>query len=113
MTSKLMASIAVSVSVLVFAATGEATEFSGSWKGTLTGADGSAAEVQIDFSPQGFPLRSYCIVLRGDGISDGDCVEQVAYLLSAGKGFQHVLRDSGTVAMVVALRYMEVGGDIG
>jgi hypothetical protein len=56
MTSKLMASIAVSVSVLVFAATGEATEFSGSWKGTLTGADGSAAEVQIDFSPPGLSL---------------------------------------------------------
>jgi hypothetical protein len=42
--------------VLVFAATGEATEFSGSWKGTLTGADGSAAEVQIDFSPPGLSL---------------------------------------------------------
>jgi hypothetical protein len=56
MTSKLIASIAVSVSVLMFAATGEATELSGSWKGTLTGADGSAAEVQIDFSPPGLSL---------------------------------------------------------
>lgn len=112
MTSKQIPVVAVAV-VLIIAATVEAAEFTGSWKGTLTGADRSAAEVQSEFSQQSFLLYSYCIVLRGDGISDGDCVEQVAYLLSAGKGFQHALRASGTVAMVVALRYMEVGGDIG
>ncbi len=58
MTSKLIAVIAIAV-VLIIAATVEAAEFTGSWKGTLTGADGSATEVQINFSPQGCPLYSY------------------------------------------------------
>jgi hypothetical protein len=56
MTSKLTAGVAVTVLVLMLAVTIQAGEFSGSWKGTLTGADSSAADVQIDFSPQGFPL---------------------------------------------------------
>ena len=59
MTSKLTAGVAVTVLVLMLAVTIQAGEFSGSWKGTLTGADSSAADVQIDFSPQGFPLYSY------------------------------------------------------
>lgn len=36
-----------------------AADMSGAWKGLLSSADGSQAEVQIDFSPQGFPLYSY------------------------------------------------------
>jgi hypothetical protein len=41
------------------AATVEAVELSGSWKGMLTGSDGSSGEVRVDFSPQGFPLYAY------------------------------------------------------
>ena len=59
MTSRPIAGVASGMLMLVMAATVEAAEFDGSWKGTLTGADGSAAEVQIDFGPQGFPMYSY------------------------------------------------------
>ena len=55
MTSRLIADVAAGVLVLVIAVTVNAAEFTGSWKGTLTGSDGSAGEVQVDFSPQGFP----------------------------------------------------------
>ena len=51
MTSKASAGVAVTVLILMLAVTAQAGEFSGSWKGTLTGADFSAADVQIDFSP--------------------------------------------------------------
>lgn len=36
-----------------------ASNLTGSWKGTLTGTDGTSADVQVDFSPQGYPLYSY------------------------------------------------------
>ena len=52
MTSKLLTSVAVGVLLLMMTVALEAAEFNGLWKGTLTGADGSAAEVQIDISPQ-------------------------------------------------------------
>ncbi len=51
--------IALVAAVLAVSGTLEAAELSGAWKGLLTSADGSRAEVQIDFSPQGFPLYSY------------------------------------------------------
>jgi hypothetical protein len=92
MTSKLRASIAVSVSVLMFAAPGKATELSGSWKGTLTGADFSAAEVQIDFSPQGFPLYSY---VNNKGVS------RQAELSHVGQTVEYVPGGGGVQRLVV------------
>ena len=44
---------------LVLSNAGEAADLTGGWKGILSSADGSQAEVEIDFSPQGFPLYSY------------------------------------------------------
>jgi len=37
----------------------EAADLKGAWGGVLTGADGSQTEIQIDFSPGGYPLYSY------------------------------------------------------
>jgi hypothetical protein len=91
MTSKLIASVAVSVSVLMFAATGEATELSGSWKGTLTGADGSAAEVQVDFSPQGFPLYFYTNNKRLTRQAELSHVGQTVEYVPVGGGVQRVV----------------------
>jgi hypothetical protein len=70
---------------------GEATEFSGSWKGTLTGADFSAAEVQIDFSPQGFPLYSYTNNKRVTRQAELSHVGQTVEYVSAGGGVQRVV----------------------
>lgn len=59
MTMKHLAGIAAAVFVLAVSGTMEAADLTGAWKGVLTGADGSQAEVQVDFSAQGFPLYSY------------------------------------------------------
>lgn len=40
-------------------ASAQGREMTGSWKGVVTGADGTSAEVYVDFSQQGFPLYSY------------------------------------------------------
>jgi hypothetical protein len=91
MTSKLRAAIAVSVLVLMFAATGRATELSGSWKGTLSGTDGRAAEVQIDFSLQGFPLYSYTNNKRVTRQVELSRVGQTVEYVPAGGGVQRVV----------------------
>ena len=60
-------------------------------KGTVTGADGSAAEVQIDFSPQGLPLYSYTnnkVVVRQAELSH---VGQTVEYVPAGGGVQRVV----------------------
>lgn len=59
MTLQLLVGMATMVMGLVLSNAGEAADMSGAWKGLLSSADGSQAEVQIDFSPQGFPLYSY------------------------------------------------------
>lgn len=59
MTLQLLVGMATMVMGLVLSNAGEAADMSGAWKGLLNSADGSQAEVQIDFSPQGFPLYSY------------------------------------------------------
>lgn len=56
---QLLVGMAAMVMGLVLSNAGEAADMSGAWKGLLSSADGSQAEVQIDFSPQGFPLYSY------------------------------------------------------
>lgn len=88
--SRLIAGVAAGVLVLMIA-TVDAAEFNGSWKGTLTGADGSAAEVQIDFSPLGFPLYSYTNnqgVARQVKLSH---VGQTVEYVPAGGGVQRVV----------------------
>src|SRR4029079_11325186 len=45
--------------LLMMVVTVGAADLTGGWKGTLASSDGSQAEVQVDFSPQGFPLYSY------------------------------------------------------
>ena len=47
------------VSVVTVASLLSAADLAGTWKGRLASADGSQADVQIDFSPKGFPLYSY------------------------------------------------------
>ncbi len=91
MTSRLIAGVAVGVLVLMIAATVEAVELNGSWKGTLTGADGSAAEVQIDFSPQGFPLYSYANNKGGARQAELSHVGQTVEYVPAGGGVQRVV----------------------
>ena len=59
MTMHHLVSIAAIVWVLAVSGSTEAGELTGAWKGALTSADGSRAEIQIDFSPQGLPLYSY------------------------------------------------------
>ena len=59
MTPRGIALIVVAWCMLAMAATMEAAELSGSWKGALIGSDGRSGEVQVDFGPQGFPLYSY------------------------------------------------------
>lgn len=60
MTAKYLVTVAATV-LFLCAASGilQAADMSGAWKGQLASADGSRAEVQIDFSAQGFPLYSY------------------------------------------------------
>ena len=74
----------------MIAATVEATELSGSWKGTLTGIDFSVAAVQIDFSPQGFPLYSYA---NNKGVArqvELSHVEQTVEYVPPGGGVQRL-----------------------
>ena len=59
MKMKRLVGMGVMVMALVLSDAIEAADLTGAWKGLLSGADGSQAEVQIDFSPQGFPLYSY------------------------------------------------------
>ena len=59
MTLRWLVGMVTMVIGLVLSNAAEAADMSGAWKGLLSSADGSQAEVQIDFSPQGFPLYSY------------------------------------------------------
>ena len=53
MKMKRLVGMGVMVMALVLSDAIEAADLTGAWKGLLSGADGSQAEVQIDFSPQG------------------------------------------------------------
>lgn len=91
MTSRLIAGVTSGVLVLMIVFTVHAAEFNGSWEGTLTGADGSSAEVQIDFSPQGFPLYSYT---NNKGVArqvELSHVGQTVEYVPAGGGVQRVV----------------------
>jgi hypothetical protein len=54
-----VAGIMAGLMMVMMITTGEAADMHGTWKGRLIGSDGSSEEVQVDFSPQGFPLYSY------------------------------------------------------
>ena len=59
MKMKRLVGMGVMVMGLVLSDAIEAADLTGAWKGLLSSADGIQAEVQIDLSPQGFPLYSY------------------------------------------------------
>ena len=91
MTSKLISGVLLGVLVFITSMTVEAAEFSGSWKGTLSGTDGSAADVQIEFSPQGFPLYTY---INNKGLARQAELSQVGQTVEyvpAGGGVQRVV----------------------
>ncbi len=69
MAVKLFAGVTATLCLLTMVVTAGATDLTGGWKGTLISPDGSQAEVQIDFSPQGFPL---CQSLVFNGVADFD-----------------------------------------
>lgn len=91
MISRRITLVVVAACMLAMASTVEAAELSGSWKGTLTGSDGRSGEVQVDFSPQGFPLYSYTNnkgVVRHVELSH---VGQTVEFVPAGGGVQRVV----------------------
>ena len=91
MTSKLISGVLLGVLVFITSMTVEAAEFSGSWTGTLSGSDGSAADVQIEFSLQGFPLYTY---INNKGLSRQAELSQVGQTVEyvpAGGGVQRVV----------------------
>lgn len=69
-----------------------AADLTGAWKGVLTSADGSRAEVQIDFSPQGFPLYSY---------TNNKGLTRQVELSHVGQTVEYVPRGGGVQRMVV------------
>lgn len=91
MTPRGIALIVVAWCMLAMAATMEAAELSGYWKGALIGSDGRSGEVQVDFGPQGSPLYSYTnnkgVVRQVELSHVGQTVEYVP----AGGGVQRVL----------------------
>lgn len=59
MTMRHVVHLAAIIGVLAVSGSTEAAELAGAWNGVLSSPDGSRAEVQVDFSPQGLPLYSY------------------------------------------------------
>lgn len=92
MTMKLLARVALVIVMQAMATTLEAADMSGAWKGTLTGADGSQAEVQVDFSPLGFPLYSY---------TNNKGVARQVELSHVGQSLEYVPPGGGVQRMVV------------
>jgi hypothetical protein len=84
--------IAMVVLWLGQAATLAAADMAGAWKGLLRSADGSQAEVQVDFSPQGFPLYSY---------TNNQGLTRQVELARAGQTVEYVPRGGGVQRMVV------------
>ncbi len=89
-----MKHLAIAIIVCVRAVSGstEAAELTGAWKGVLTSADGSRAEVQIDFSAQGLPLYSY---------TNNKGVARQIELSHVGQTVEYVPQGGGVQRMVV------------
>ncbi|MDP9132204.1 MAG: hypothetical protein M3M98_03605 [Nitrospirota bacterium] len=92
MAVKLFAGLSATLCLLTMVVTAGTTDLTGGWKGMLASADGSQAEVQIDFSPQGFPLYSYT---NNKGVA-----RQVA-LSHVGQTVEYVPRGGGVQRLVV------------
>ncbi len=71
-----------------------AAELIGSWQGQLTGADGSTSDVQIDFSPKGFPLYSYTNNRGLTRQAELSHIGQMIEYVPAGGGVQRVVVQS-------------------
>jgi hypothetical protein len=78
--------------LLMMVVTVGAADLTGGWKGTLASSDGSQAEVQVDFSPQGFPLYSY---------TNNKGVARQVELSHIGQMVEYVPRGGGVQRMVV------------
>lgn len=100
MTPRGIALIVVAWCMLAMAATMEAAELSGSWKGALIGSDGRSGEVQVDFGPQGFPLYSY---------TNNKGVARQVELSQVGQTVEYVPTGGGVQRVVV--KNLEKGQD--
>jgi hypothetical protein len=80
------------LAVWVLCCTAQAAELTGSWKGQVHAADGSASDVQVDFSAQGFPLYSY--------VNNKGVARQVE-LTHVGQVVEYVPRGGGVQRIVV------------
>src|SRR5574338_470737 len=69
-----------------------AGDITGSWKGFLTGADGSSSEVVVDFSASGLPLYSY---------TNNHGVSRQVELSQAGQTIEYVPSGGGVQRVVV------------
>lgn len=91
MTTRNQSIIASGVCFLALASFAMAADLSGSWKGELTGADGSQAGVEVEFSEQGLPLYSYTnnkgVTRQVELSQEGQTVEYVP----AGGGVQRLV----------------------
>ena len=85
------------LSFLTFAAV-QAGDITGSWKGLLTGTDGSSAEVLVDFSSSGLPLYSY---------TNNQGVARQVELSQVGQTIEYVPSGGGVQRVVV--KAIEVG----
>ena len=92
MTRKLFVGCTTTWCLLMMAFAVHAADLTGGWKGTLTSTDGSQAEVQIDFSPQGFPLYAY---------TNNKGVARQVELSHVGQTVEYVPRGGGVQRMVV------------
>ena len=92
MIAKLLVGATATLCLLVMVVSVSAADLTGGWKGTLVSADGSQAEVQIDFSPQGFPLYSY---------TNNKGLARQVELSHVGQTVEYVPRGGGVQRMVV------------
>ena len=92
MTAKLLAGVTATLYLLMMVVSVGAADLTGGWKGTLASSDGSQAEVQVDFSPQGFPLYSY---------TNNKGVARQVELSHVGQTVEYVPRGGGVQRMVV------------
>lgn len=92
MSLKQFIGIVVIVLWLGHSSTLAAADLTGAWKGLLSSPDGSQAEVQIDFSPQGFPLYSY---------TNNKGLTRQVELSHAGQTVEYVPPGGGVQRMVV------------
>ena len=84
--------VATALCLLMMVVTVDSADLTGGWKGTLASSDGSQAEVQVDFSPQGFPLYSY---------TNNKGVARQVELSHIGQMVEYVPRGGGVQRMVV------------